>query len=140
MPLRTLFLSLAITFCTACGDTSPSVDVAGPDIAVDINPDTKAADQAVEADVTEDPTEAAFAPDRLLEISVEIEPDDWDELCQQTRTFADIACDGLRQLLAKVVRVQNHLVVCGPRARTQTDMRHTQESNDVNLPCVSAMA
>jgi len=39
---------------------------------------------------TEDPTEALFKLDRVLEISIDIDGDDWDELCAASRTFEDI--------------------------------------------------
>ena len=38
----------------------------------------------------EDPTDAFFAMERVLEVSIEIDADDWDTLRQQTRTFDDL--------------------------------------------------
>ena len=37
-----------------------------------------------------DPSDAFFAMERVLDISIEIDPDDWDTLRHQTRTFEDL--------------------------------------------------
>ncbi len=40
-----------------------------------------------------DPSDAYFALDRVLEISIEIAPEDWDTLRHQTRTFEDLLAE-----------------------------------------------
>ena len=40
-----------------------------------------------------DPTDAYFALDRVLVISIEIDPEDWDTLRHQTRTFEDLMAE-----------------------------------------------
>ncbi len=60
----------------ACGPSSISTtsDTAGPGTSND----------------PADPTEAAFPGERVIEVDVAIDPDDWDELRVQTRTILDI--------------------------------------------------
>ena len=40
-----------------------------------------------------DPSDAYFALDRVLDISIEIDPEDWDRLRHQTRTLGDLAAE-----------------------------------------------
>ena len=40
-----------------------------------------------------DPSDAYFAIDRVLEVSIEIDPDDWDTLRHQTRTFEELMAE-----------------------------------------------
>ncbi len=40
-----------------------------------------------------DPSDAYFAMDRVLEVVIEIDPDDWDTLRHQTRTFDDLMAE-----------------------------------------------
>ena len=40
-----------------------------------------------------DPSDAYFAMNRVLEVSIEIDPDDWDTLRHQTRTFDDLMAE-----------------------------------------------
>lgn len=40
-----------------------------------------------------DPSDAYFAMDRVLDVSIEIDPDDWDTLRHQTRTFDDLMAE-----------------------------------------------
>ena len=41
----------------------------------------------------DDPSDAYFDMDRVLEVVIEIDPDDWDTLRHQTRTFADLMAE-----------------------------------------------
>ncbi|MYC37612.1 MAG: hypothetical protein F4X66_11995 [Chloroflexi bacterium] len=40
-----------------------------------------------------DPSDAYFAMERVLEVSIEIDPEDWDTLRHQTRTFEDLMAE-----------------------------------------------
>ena len=40
-----------------------------------------------------DPRDAYFAMERVLEVSIEIDADDWDTLRHQTRTFEDLMAE-----------------------------------------------
>ena len=48
---------------------------------------------APEAPEATDPSDAYFAMDRVLEVSIEIEPADWDTLRHQGRTFEDLMAE-----------------------------------------------
>jgi len=48
---------------------------------------------APEGDADADPSEAYFALDRVLDISIEIAAEDWDTLRHQTRTFEDLIAE-----------------------------------------------
>jgi spore coat protein CotH len=110
--LRPLFF-LILFVAVGCGETTTTPG--------DVSADTTIEKDGAEADVTAadttsgetgptedgaigpDLSEAMFAPDRLLEIEIEIAAKDWDELCSQTRTFADILSgDCLAQPFAKI--------------------------------------
>jgi spore coat protein CotH len=103
-----LLLLFGLVGCTetATNPSSPET-LAGQDTAND----SLTADIASESDSAlldsgppaTDPSDAIFELDRLLEVSVEIDKDDWDTLRKQTRTFADILKgDCLAQPFAKI--------------------------------------
>ena len=48
-----------------------------------------------------DPSDAYFALDRVLEVSIEIDADDWDTLRRQTRTFDDLMAEIERYNLSR---------------------------------------
>lgn len=80
-----IVLALAASLGAACGGgDSP----AGQDAGADAGLEADAA--APSADAGPDPTEAVFDPDRVLDIEIELAPEDWDELRKQTRSFFDI--------------------------------------------------
>ena len=54
---------------------------------------TTAPRPTAEAAAPADPTDALFALDRVLEVSIEIAPEDWDTLRHQTRTFEDLLAE-----------------------------------------------
>ena len=57
------------------------------------SPPTTAAPATPGRDTEADPTDPYFALDRVLDISIEIAPDDWDTLRNQTRTFDDVMAE-----------------------------------------------
>ena len=78
-------------------DSSPSEPASEPTADLDL---TEAAsepdDTAVPTDQGEaaaDPSEAYFALDRVMDISIEIATEDWDTLRHQTRTFEDLIAE-----------------------------------------------
>ena len=50
-------------------------------------------DPTLEGDVGTDPSDAYFALDRVLDIIIEIDTEDWDTLRHQTRTFEDLIAE-----------------------------------------------
>ncbi len=77
-----LSLVLLVSFA-ACGSGASGVDT-GPDAGAG------GADAGTDAGPTVDLTEAVFDPTRLLRISIEMDPADWDELRQQSRSLLDV--------------------------------------------------
>ena len=50
-----------------------------------------------------DPSNAFFAMDRVLEVEIEIAPEDWDTLRHQTRTFEDVIAEIEEYQLSRTV-------------------------------------
>ena len=65
---------------------------AAPPTPVPMSPATTPPPTSQEPEET-DPSDAFFAMDRVLEVSIEIAEDDWDTLRNQTRTFEDLIAE-----------------------------------------------
>jgi len=81
--ISTLALASLLTAACGSGDDTPG----GPDAGPTADADLADADLA---DAGPDLTEAMFDPDRVLDISIDMAPDDWDSLRTQTRSIFDI--------------------------------------------------
>ena len=84
-------------------ETSPAdAETAGTPPEPEPGPPAPSPDDAAEAH----PSDAYFAPDRVLDISIEIAVEDWDTLRHQTRTFEDLFAEieeyGLSQPFASI--------------------------------------
>ena len=95
-------LALAAAGCTDAADdgtlpaaalapeaTSPATTAATTPAASTV-PAAAAADAATDDDAETDPRAAYFALDRVMDIGIEIDVEDWDTLRHQTRTLADV--------------------------------------------------
>jgi hypothetical protein len=76
-----LALLLAIASSPGCGSDEGGSDDVGPD--ADVGPE-------LDAGPGVDLTEPVFEPDHVLEISITMEPADWDDLRTQTRSILDV--------------------------------------------------
>ena len=75
-------------------DAPEPADTAEPADAPEPADTAEPADAPEPADTAEaDPSDAYFALDRVLDISIEIAVEDWDTLRHQTRTFADVIAE-----------------------------------------------
>ncbi len=74
---------------TLVPDAVPSATTAATAPVADSAPAAAAADAAPD-DAETDPRAAYFALDHVMDISIEIDVDDWDTLRHQTRTLADV--------------------------------------------------
>ncbi|WP_420609570.1 CotH kinase family protein [Candidatus Poriferisodalis sp.] len=86
----------ALPAATPTSDTAPSAPTAATTttaattLAGDAAPAATAPGSAPQDDLETDPRDAYFALDRVLDISIEIDVEDWDTLRHQTRTLADV--------------------------------------------------
>ena len=71
-----------------CGQDATATPVPTPTTAATIAPTP-----TPDSDVDGDPSDAYFALDRVLDIEIEIVPEDWDTLRHQTRTFEDLMAE-----------------------------------------------
>ena len=79
-------------------DATADADSASPGAEDDTTPDEQPEPAAADAqtrpnDAEVDPSDAYFALERVLEVSIEIAADDWDTLRHQTRTFEDLTAE-----------------------------------------------
>lgn len=77
---RTIYVGLlALVLTSACGGGEPAAG----------DPDAGAVDDT-DAGPVIDLTEAMFDPDHVLDIEIELDPDDWDDLRTQARSILDV--------------------------------------------------
>ncbi len=108
--IAALLLILAIVALTiGCEDDVTATPFAAPTETPTVAPATAPAPTPVatpDSDGEADPSDAYFALDRVLDISIEIAPEDWDTLRHQTRTFDDLIAEieeyGLSQPFADI--------------------------------------
>ncbi len=73
-----VIFSLAMVSCKGAEESADGEDAGGSDTENDSDKDTD----------TEDKTEALFDPDRVIDVKIELDPDDWDELRYEGRGMA----------------------------------------------------
>lgn len=94
----TLVFSALLTLAAACGsgDDTPSTTSTGPGGSGSggAGGTTTGSGGGGGGTAMPDLTEALFAPDHLLEVSIDLSPADWDVLRFQGRTFSDLLGEG----------------------------------------------
>lgn len=92
--LRTLILTLGFTLIACLSPTVSDPEGDAPEAHDTALPDTGARDTTSPRDTTPEPvvdlSDEVFAPDRLLEIEIEMAEADWDQLRRQSRSLFDI--------------------------------------------------
>ena len=88
----TMVLALVAVGCSSDDSTPPPPAAESPTPATGATPvatDTPVAERSSPAD----PSDAYFDLDRVLDIAIEIAPEDWETLRHQTRTFEDVLAE-----------------------------------------------
>jgi len=80
---------LSMALLSACAPAGPGKSTDSPDPAEDTGP-ADTGDSADTGDGYDDPTDAVYALDRVLAVSVELDPDDWESLRWETRNLLDL--------------------------------------------------
>lgn len=112
-----------VTPAEAPAEAEPASETAAPSTA-----EASAAPQDADQDGTAgDPSDAYFALDRVLDVSIEIDSADWDTLRHQTRTLADVFTEieayGLSRPFADIYTWFSATVTVDGETRTDVGVR-----------------